>query len=136
MKIQASYNERGPNTVGKEIDVWPLKSIGNPDRGLFSAAPDIALVTTFWNFTYPDVKLCKNGCLDEMWEELVSFVQDASLYSVLKFAVLVIILLREEDKQGLIVVMSMPGVEVAAIFNHLRPLKIKPKFCNIENMFW
>lgn len=103
---------------GEIIVVWPLKSTGNPGRGLYSAAPDTALVATFWNFTFPDVKLWKNGCLDEMWEELVSLVQDASLCSALKFALLVMTLLREEDKQELIVVISMPGVEVAAIFNH------------------
>ena len=71
-----------------------------------------------------------------MWEELVSLVQDASLCSALKFAVLVITLLREEDKQELIVVMSMPGVEVAAIFKSLlRPPKVKTKVCSIENVY-
>lgn len=118
--------------LGKEIDVWPLKSIGNPGRGLLSSAPDIALVMIFWDFTCPNVKLWKTGCLDEMWEELVSLVKDASLYCVLKFAVLVIILLRVEYVQGLVVVMNTPGVAVAAIFNHFDLQKSEQNSARLE----
>jgi hypothetical protein len=118
--------------LGKDIDVWPLKSIGNPGRGLLSSAPDIALVMIFWDFTCPNVKLWKSGCLDEMWEELVSLVKDASLYCVLKFAVLVVILLREEYMQGLVVVMNTAGVAVAAIFNHFNLQKSEQYSARLE----
>jgi hypothetical protein len=126
--------------LGKEIDVGPLKSIGNPGRGLLSSAPDIALVMIFWDFTCPDVQLWKSGCLDETWEELVSLVQDASLYWVLMFAVLVINLLWEQDMQELVVVINTPGVAVIAIFNHFDLQKSEQNsarldFCNQQIRF-
>lgn len=102
-------------TIGKERDAWPLKSTGNPGRGLFSFAADIALVTTFLNFIGAEKMLWKKGCLDEMWEELVSLFQDASLDSVLKLAALDMNTLREEEMQGLIIAMFVAGVAAVAI---------------------
>ena len=49
-----------------------------------SFAADI--VTTFLNFIAAEEMLWKNGCLDEMREQLISLLQDASPCSVLKLA--------------------------------------------------
>ena len=97
---------------------------------MFSADADIALVITFTDFAGPDWTLRKNGCLDEMLEELLSPLETATSLFAPKLAVHDMYVLREEDTQGLIAAMCEPGAAVVAIFDadHQKPKQNSAKF--------
>lgn len=118
-KLNAAHLEHNCN----KKDARPLKSIGNPGNGVFSAAADIALVITFTDFAGPDWMLGKNGCLDEMWEELLRPLETATSLLAPKLAVHDMYVLREEVMEGLIAAMCEPGAAVVAIFDtdHQKP---------------
>lgn len=90
--------------------------MGNPGKGLFSLASDIAFVTAFLCFKEVVVEFSHNDRVDEIREELVSLAQDASFDSVRNIAVLHLEIWRDDEMHGLDVAMCMPGVAVAAIF--------------------
>ena len=108
------------------IRIWPLKSIGNPGKGLVSTAPDIARTTAFFDsfFAGPELKLQNIDCLDEMWEELVRLFHIAGLDSVPKFAAFGARVLREQFTQGLTATVCIPWMAFELI---LDKAKVSPK---------
>lgn len=101
---------------GESIDTseQPLRSIGNPETGTCSLAPDIAFVTILSNFIGANLKLWI-GFVSEICDELLKSVKDFLLLPKLKLIVLIFETFCDAGMHCLVACICKPGVVFAAI---------------------